>query len=416
MFSSNVLETVPKVAAYQTLKAKGRGPLEDIASTVRHSVGTPPRRPGKAYHIYNNIFMFSEMFKEGWRNDMDLMKHPKTRIGWWVRTGTVALVPAIVKVLAEAGYFGDEPEKGLEAASEYLKTNYIVAPIGEDENGKAVLFTMPLPDTQRAIHGLAYKLLAPWVAPLRDLREGRTPRAPDYSGSRWEQIFALGEGALPSFAPGIEFWTNWASYLTGGSPRDSFRNQDILLDDERKAGGMDKLMPMLRWTANETGFVKLDLHTRPDAPESTLQTTLQLTPGFNRFLRVTDYGIAEKAREAARPAEAKLARERLDKRDLFATALEEGASAKDTIKQAFAGKKVTRQQIAANLRSFNEQKGALGDPLARTLRSMKEWEPQVAAAEDARHRYSPEEFQEYIRELFKAGILTRRAYRELKAD
>lgn len=405
-FGGDVLETIPKVAAFQALSQKQIA-ADLRAYMTRHYVGTPQRRPGQGHQIYNNAFMFSEMFKEGWRADLELARNPTTRMGWWLRTFAVAVLPAVASVLAAAGYLGKQVQQGQQGASEYLKTNYTVLPIGEDDRGKPLLLTIPIPDTQRVVHGIAWKILSAFIRPLEDLREGRTPRPPEFGGKEWEQLMAFGAGSVPSPAPAIELIGAWASYLTGGRPRDMFRDQDILTEDELRAGGIDAFRPMWLWTINQFGFTKFDLRMRPEQPISSLERMISLTPGVNRFLRVTDYGLTEALREAKSSVTQSQARERLERRRAMIEGVEEGRD----LFEVEGELELERRQRSGFRRSYRRQQAlATGNPILKALAGARSTEEQVAVLEAARVQFSADaDFEDFVRDAQRQGLISRQA-------
>ncbi|MDP3703472.1 MAG: hypothetical protein Q8R78_03710, partial [Candidatus Omnitrophota bacterium] len=382
----NVFESLPKIAGWRQLRAHQlrtkTWDAEARAYQTRTYLGTPTRRPGEGYLIYNNVWLFSEMFKEGWRSDAELAFHPKTRVGWWLRSLLISVVPVIASLLAAAGYFGPKIRKRMDESSEYLKTNYHVIPLGEDALGKAALLTLALPDTQRFLHGLAWKILSPLIDSLSDLREGKTPRVPDYSARHLEQLFAFGAGALPSPAPMLEWYLAAAAMLTGGTPRDWFRDQDILTKDERAAGGWEAWRPFLKWTVNQTGFTKMSLHTQPGSEDSLLERTTTFAPGLNRFLRVTDYGATEQFREATERVASEEARTRLGRKRQIIESLQGGENEWQAIKRW----SVPRDQEDSFKEAFRRMAARKrDDPLVSALLSASSNEQKAAVLE---HYYS----------------------------
>lgn len=381
----DVIETLPKVAGFMEMEPL---PKEERAYNVRNLVGTPNfKRRGRATPITNNLFLFSNIWKEGLRSDYEAaFNDPKTRAGWWWKTAKIGLLPKILMAVASAGLFGAKMKEGMDSATEYDKTNYTVIPIGTDEeSGKAIYLRIPMDETTRYLSAIFWKAVV-----QHDL----------------EEVFTYTAGQIPSAAPLLTILVAWGSLAQGHNPRDSFRGRDILTDDELKAGGVDALLPMLRWTANQTGMVKLDLHDRLQ-DQTLLERTVSMTPVMNRWVRVTDYGRTEELRSVASPAGQLEAQTRLARRRFEREGLASGRTPQDlATEQGLGG----RQRKDALKRMMREQlMGA--DPIANALRSAYgSTEQQIAIMQKARERYdSPGAFEKAVQTYKQRGLLTRKA-------
>jgi len=69
-----------------------------------------------------------------------------------------------------------------------------------------------------------------------------------------------------------------------------------LTETEMKAGGWDKVEPMLIWTVNQTGLTRINVKNR-DTNYPLWEKIMRRTPILNRFLKVSSYGAQEELRE-----------------------------------------------------------------------------------------------------------------------
>lgn len=283
-FAGSMIETLPKIAGYSLRKQLGESGRE-LAYNTRNYTGTPNFRvKGLSTDTTNAIFMFSNIFKEGLKADMELATDPKTRGGYWFKTVKVDLLPKLFMVLAGAGILGKELKDHYDRMSEYDKTNYITIPLGRVEGGdhgwKSVYLRIPHDETGRLAAGVFWK--------MANLYKGKP--------ETWSEILAFGAGQLPTVSPAIDLARTWGLYLTGRNPYDYFRGRTIIPETEFKAGGWPALKKMVRWTVNEFGLAQFATH--DPSEQTTFEVTLQATPLLNRLVRVSDFGLIESDKEA----------------------------------------------------------------------------------------------------------------------
>lgn len=370
-FGGDVIETIPKVAGYHALAKMN---ATERAQYIRNYIGTPNwKRKGKMAPIYNNVFLFSNIIKEGIRSDTEAaFKNPKTRSGYWWKTIKIGILPKILMALGAAGVFGKAIKDNYEKQTEYDKTNYITIPLGEDERGKAIYLRIPQDETTRLVSGLFWKTL---------------------SREEPQDILAFTAGQIPSPAPALEMMVNWGEYLTGGTPRDSFRNQEILTRDEAAAGGMEALEPMIRWTMNQTGLVHMDIRDRL-RDETLLEKSVAFTPIINRWIRITDYGKVESLRETMRDQAGVEAKARLTEKEGIRKAIREGKTARE------AARDVPYAERNEFIKKFEAERiRPKLDTTAQALRSAGSNEQKHAVLAEAEEEF--ETVLDYRRELLK---------------
>lgn len=340
-FAGGVVETLPKVAAYNSLAKKGLNKKE-IAYRVRNYVGTPNfRRGGKYTQTTNVLFMFSNIMKEGLKSDIQVATDPKTASGYWFRSAQVALVPKALMVAAAAGLFGDELEKWFQKVSEYDKTNYLIIPFGEDENGKAVYIRVPQDETGRLMSGMMWKMFG--------IASGK-PKS-------LHQIFDFGADIMPTLSPIFGIGTDWFQFLSGKNPYDEWRGRPVLDDATFEAGGYPALKKMIEWTWNEVGLGGYYQFTTYDnSSQSTTETTVKAIPVLNRLLKVSDYGLKESGQAELQKIQKQQATERLAKKDVvkkYADEITAGSrgftegTIRQIEKEAFPNERITAQQRSA---------------------------------------------------------------------
>lgn len=322
-FIGNVMEPTSKIAGYKILKSdtlkfldkaiageqdaarkewlrgerkkleKGEGEYShQLAYNIRNYVGTANfRRGGTISHITNTIFPFSTIIVQNLKADLEIATRPNTRTGFMFDMILTQVVPKVLMFMASIGLAGDDLEDYYANVSEYIKSNFIVVPLGFEYDGKggrkSIGWRIPHDDSGRLVGAVAWKLM--------NTARG-DPKA-------LEQIVAFGAGQMPSLSPPLTIAAVWTAYLSGKNPYDKFRGRSIMSDKVHKAGGRYALASMVKWTANQFGLASFTTHDSSD--KSGLESMLQVTPLLNRILFVTSYGKQEESMKviAAKQAE-----------------------------------------------------------------------------------------------------------------
>ncbi|KKM80524.1 hypothetical protein LCGC14_1338980, partial [marine sediment metagenome] len=294
----STIEAMPKIAGYNLRKQAGEKG-KSLAYNTRTFTGTPNWLvKGLWTNTTNVIFWFSNIFKEGFKTDAQIAFDPKTRGGWWWKAAQVELLPKFLMLLGSIGAGGPVLKDFYDRVTEYDKTNYIIVPLGYQTGGrhgwKAVYLRFPHDETGRVMSGLFWKI---------------ANAIKDKEPAQMQQILDFGAGQLPSVAPPISMTDAWKDFLTGKNPYDNFRGREIISKTEFAAGGWPKLKKMLMWTANQFGVTRFA--TFDDSEKTWFEAAVQTVPVVNRLIRVTDWGLEEKARPAIEELEAERARFRL---------------------------------------------------------------------------------------------------------
>ncbi len=305
----NFVESMPKIAAY--IKYQDTMSPKELGHFIRTQAGSPDfLRKGAGYYGYNNIFLFSNAIKEGFRADYEVaIKNPKTRGGWWFKTFMANMLPKLFMFAATLGAFGVGIKRMMDKVTEYDKTNYIVIPMGEDENGQAVYLRVPQDETGRFVSGLFWKMLN-----LGDKDQSMMKNITD--------VFSYMGGQAPNLNPLITVGSAMFQFGTGQNPYDWQKGRNVIPDTNFKAGGKYALIPFMKWMSDQLGGgIIYRFNVTQKAPES--QTWVEkiinapvLGNIIGRWIRVTDYGVKESlskqeeeitAQQAARTLEKKAA-------------------------------------------------------------------------------------------------------------
>lgn len=392
-YVGDTIETLPKIVGWKALDNMGK---QERANFVANFVGTPnPKRSGTAAPIVGSILLFANIFKEGFRGLIEIaFKNPKTRRSYWTKTMESAILPKILMAIAGAGFFGAGIKSVMDKASEYHKTNYLVIPIGVDEQGNGIYITLPQDEDARLIGGIFWKLLNHNGNVLKNLSD----------------ILSFGVDQFPGVAPSLLMGKAWAEFLSGGNPRDTFRQQNILTDQERAAGGMYAFEPMARWTFNETGLVRLDIRDRLKT-EPVYKTVISSIPILQRFLRVGRQGERELAREAGKEVKSQAARTSIDIKEAARQAIRKGVSLED-----FTANAQTIPEAQKLRRAYNElNKNFTEDPFVQALNSATSSDEKLAILKEIRGTFTDSnEYNDYLDTLYLKKIIPPRVALEAR--
>ena len=303
-------EALPKFAGDRLLADRGVGGRER-AHLVRTRAGTPNVTDRGHYTpVTNEVFMFSNVFVQGWRADIAAATSPKTRAGYWWRTFIMDAVPKLAMVAAASGWIakavagsggGDEDDEDknwgaqLEAfyrhVPDYDRQGYLIVPLGWEadpaspDGRKARYLRVPHDDTARGAMGALWALF-------------RGTDAATAAG----RVFDVGADQVPGFAPQVELAGMWADYLQGENPRDDFRGQDIISRQAQAAraggDGARARLEMLASTADAFGLTRLRTAMRDRDGTGVTAADVVRLPFADRIVKSSAYGLVEESRQA----------------------------------------------------------------------------------------------------------------------
>ena len=307
--AGNTIESLPKIVGYRQLKASGMN-MQELSDYVRTSIGSPDYyRRGNLHGWTNNMLLFSNAIKEGIRADINVATNPQTRFGFWYAKALIDFLPKIAMFGATMGVFGDDLEEMFKDVSDYDKTNFDIIPLGQNEEGKTMYLRIPHDETGRLLSSILWKGLTGadndtvWTRDLAD-------------------VFSFLGGQIPGVTPVISTPISMYQFTTGKNPYDSFRDRQVLTDDEQQAGGWYRTEPYLRWLWGENGGNTIfQLPVRVYQTDETIYNSIVKTPALGnvigRTLKVSDYGVTESLNTAGEIVEKEDAKRRLDEKDLI---------------------------------------------------------------------------------------------------
>lgn len=363
------VERTPKIASYLYLREKfPQMSKEEIGHIVRTQGGSPDfLRAGRAYPIYNNLLLFSNAMKEGYRGDWEAFSKTPGEYLW--KTAKYNWIPKALMRAGAAGLLGVGIKKIYDAASEYDKTNFTIIPIGiyepydpdepekdrfnyfwdvdkEMPTAKAVYLRVPTDETGRLFGGIMWKLMN-----YKDF---------DFADSS-TQLFDYMAGQAPTVNPAFDVLVDIVQYASGRNPYNSYRGQLAIPESIHTAGGERAHKYMAEYIANKLGSGIVYRFKSGDI--DTIKTELEEIIGYpissnilGRFLKVSDYGVREDIR-VARKAAAK-------------TRMKEVLAARDAISKMINGVPLTEEDQAA----VEKRPDVLGDEnLIRGLARKHGW-------------------------------------------
>ncbi|HUV76960.1 MAG TPA: ATP-binding protein [Desulfobacterales bacterium] len=291
-----------KVASYLYLK-KHFPDLsdEEIGHMVRVHGGSPDfLGQGTFSPVYNNILMFSNAIKQGYRGDYEAFSKNPGEFMW--KKTKYAYLPKLLMYSAQIGLLGVGIKAIMEGVSEYDKTNYSIIPLGLTETGKSVYLRIPIDETGRLMGGIFWKLLS------RDTKKMTTGLI-DYMA-----------GQAPTTHPGIDVLIASVQYASGLNPYDNFRGRYAIPDQVFKAGGERSHEAFVKWIANKSGATLVHRFKTDDVDR--IKTNLERIVGFpfasnivGRFVKVSNTGLREELKELKSDIQSARQSELLDAKD-----------------------------------------------------------------------------------------------------
>lgn len=257
-------------------------PEWEKAEAVREWAGSPdflqqPSHKGKVDLALNVFSMYYNAIKEGWRSVAKAAKKHPGKFG--ATAGITVLAPAVIQAMAALGAFDDEWKEMLDSVSDYDLTNYLIIPLGwEDEEEKKVMYLrLPLWEPARLAHG--------WlVSALTGRGEGPTARGMDQ---------------LPGMVPVFEVAGAWMTYMSGQNPHDDHLDRAVIDRDTFAQGDWAGVGDMAKWSWNKVSgglfgrFHHQSLFDSPTAKEAFLRQPI-VDNSLGRFLKISNRGIFDR--------------------------------------------------------------------------------------------------------------------------
>lgn len=283
-----VSEISGKIAGYKYLKPGWRDPKQ-VAHVVRTRVGTPDvKRQGEAQALTNNVFLFSNVNKEGWRSFWESFNEDRSGYAW--KTVAANLLPKLLLAAGAAGLGGVALKRIIDGMSEYDKSNYTVIPLGLDKNGKSIYLRIP-EDYEGQFYGaLAWKLAHGKISDKGGVLNLAAEQVP-WSPTKWNPWLKVGGDLLQYYA-------------FGNNPTDEWRGRPVLTDQEFEAGGLPAAQGLGKHVWRELGGTALYDPARNELvrTKSVPEEILRSFPGniLGTFLKISEQGIADRLRDVSK--------------------------------------------------------------------------------------------------------------------
>ena len=309
-FAGQIMEALPKVSAYKVLAKDLGWPTREAAAYVRNYMGVPNyMKKGNGISTPGILFPFINITMRSWESSMKLLagreKGRKSQADYLLSYLFFGgFLTTVMTVLAREGFFGDDMAGIFRKIPDRDVYAYHSIPVGTTTTGdygsKTAYLRWPVDEVDRAINGMVYYGL---TATLRQLKGEKT-------GIGVGQIMAVPQGELPSLNPFLSLPAKWATYTAGMNPIDEHRGRSILTDDELKAGGWPAAKKMLIHSLDKMGvsnFLRYD-----EKSNTVSEFAVSSTAPINRFLKITDAGESERARDEVAGEEKAIAQVRVD--------------------------------------------------------------------------------------------------------
>ena len=288
-----VSERAGKIAGYRWMKENTNMTEREIGHVVRSRIGTPDvYRRGAWQLVTNNLFLYSNVGKEGFRSSWESFQDDKAAYTW--KLVKYNIMPKAVLALAALGAFGDDAEDIIKRISNYDKANYLVVPFNKTADGRAVYLRMPQSYTGQVLGAIMW-----------DIFNLEFKKATE----------SVAEMQPYSFNPVIKAVLNWGLYAMDTNPQDWYRGQNIVNRKEWDAGEPYRLIEMSKHTWNSLGGGLLYKFNKGQDPKGVWEQISSL-PGLNilgSFLKESNQGLKEEYYEASKEAKQAAALKSLNK-------------------------------------------------------------------------------------------------------
>lgn len=329
----NFIESLPKIAGY--IELRGKMPEAELANFIRTKIGSPDfRTTGTFTPVSNSVLLFSNAIKEGIKSDFQIATGAseggrRSQSGFWWKNVVSSVLPTLLIAAAEAGMMGKWLKDRFDDVSEYDKTNYIILPIGINEQGKTIYLRIPKDETGRLIGGLVrktVKLATKKESGLEDIM----------------QIFSFGAGQFPNVSPSFTGIGAIMEYMSGKNPYDSFRGRNVIPDRDFAAGPAYSLPIFVNWLLQNQGLgvvIPGYIVDNPDKLQKVLGWPL-VSNIAGRWLKVSDYGKTEQLKEVTKSVERQQAQRGIEEDKVIKSAVDEyRAGSKNEIRRLQIEKK-----------------------------------------------------------------------------
>jgi len=304
-----------KMISYSYLQAnKERLGLTDkeIAGRVRRRGGSPNfMAKGDWYKLYNSLFLFSNANMRGWHQSWESAK--ENPANYAAKTFAYDVLPKIAMAAAAAGYLGDDLKRYFRKIGSYDLANYLIIPLGETKDGKAVYLRFPHDYTGQIVGAITWRILSD-PKNLKEMTRTLDEQFP-FSPANLHPVLES-VGALHDYVRGI-------------NPMDDYYGRPMVREQVFKEGGWPAHKEfakelwntlggrvLINFSGNTHAEVQTELETLFGKPADESPEMKKLIEHFvattempvwgnilQTFLKVSDRGISEEAYKIRREEE-----------------------------------------------------------------------------------------------------------------
>lgn len=330
-------EKTAKVAGYKYLKNRTDKSAREIAHLVRTRIGTPDvKRRGALNAITNNIFMFSNVNKEGLRSSLESFKEDKS--AYIIKTVILNMLPKAI-LLGALSYGDDDTKKMIENIPEYDIKNKTVVPLWRTTDGSTTYLTISEDYEGQTFGALAYDLMKGNIVGESSAIETTS----QFNPYKKHPLLVVGEDL-------------YEYYVKGRNPYDEYRGRPILSDLVYRTGGIEAQKQMGKYTWKGLGGSPIY------SPDDVI--SIMKLPPFNilgTLIKTSKRGLEDKYRKVLKEMREEKDELSLDKQNI--------------IKEGIAKGK-TNEQIQNELLK-NGINPAKAKPQIKRWRALKSDNPQV---------------------------------------
>jgi len=297
---TEVFEMTPKVAGKLSLDQKKIFENDaEVRDMIVNYLGSPNfKNKGEWYKYYNNIFLFSNAMKEGWKGDLEVLsgKTPAGKKGAFVstlRTIEATVIPVVLGYMIRSGMppFDDDDKWGdirrlLEKIPKRDFLAFLPIPLGE-VGGKAIYTPVARADADQLVAAVVWAL-------MDEISDA--PGKESLFTSLTKTFFS----EFPSLNPLFESANAIFTAASGENPYDSFRGRNVFNPYTfNTMTGEEKAKELLEYLAGLNGLsvIVRTYDPRTYGEERTpIEKAHQIPVVGNviyRLLRVSNYGTIE---------------------------------------------------------------------------------------------------------------------------
>jgi hypothetical protein len=410
------LSEIPgKIAAFKYLKPGWRTQKE-IGHVVRTRAATPDiKRQGEAQALTNNLFLFSNVNKEGWRSSWESFNEDRSGYAW--KTVAANMLPKLLLAAGAAGLGGSILKRIIDGMSEYDKSNYTSIPLGLDKNGKSIYLRIPEDYEGQFWSALAWKLAHGRVMGKGGAVNLTAEQVP-WSPTKLNPYLKVG-GDLLDY------------YGYGNNPTDEWRGRPVLTDLEFEAGGTAAASGLAKHSWRELGGTVLYDPARNELvkTKTPVEEILRSFPGniLGAFLKISDQGIADRLRDVRQEVRQEKAAGTLDvqgriQKSINAAVKAKGKPDRGDMRQLYrelrSEGKVSRDVSETEFQSryFRWAARVPGNPYLEAIINAQSNTEKERLLMEYRKILSPAEYERLLGEMMRARTQSPSSFRKLERE